>query len=372
MEAFEHPFFGGLPPGAAAELIAKGSCRTYAPGELIFDEGTSAKEVILVLDGTLELCKKVAADRYLPVSYTVAGACLGELGVLTGQPRSLRAQSSGPARLLHLPADVVWGFLSSLPGPASQMIINLAVHLQRTTEKSVASILKMEKLSTIGEMTGRMIHDFKNPVSVIGWCCEMIREEHPTDQTVALCTQIRNQARRMVEMMEEVRDFTRGQQRLDLQPTSLPEFFAEFRTSHRTFFDNPKVSIDMGSEPIAVSLDQGRLMRALQNLVGNAIEALEGRKDARIEVRARLDGEDAVLTVADNGPGIPETIRATLFEPFVTSGKKHGMGLGTAIVKSAVEAHGGTIRFATETGRGTTFFLTFPGAKRAADSTGVA
>jgi len=68
------------------------------------------------------------------------------------------------------------------------------------------------------------------------------------------------------------------------------------------------------------------------------------------------------IKVSDNGPGIPEEIRATVFDPFVTQGKKQGTGLGMAIVRSAVEAHDGTISFETEDGRGTTFIIRLPGA----------
>ena len=68
-----------------------------------------------------------------------------------------------------------------------------------------------------------------------------------------------------------------------------------------------------------------------------------------------------MFELRDEGPGIPEAIRERLFEPFVTHGKAHGTGLGMPIVRGIVEAHRGTIRFETETGEGTTFFIELPG-----------
>jgi signal transduction histidine kinase len=67
-----------------------------------------------------------------------------------------------------------------------------------------------------------------------------------------------------------------------------------------------------------------------------------------------------VLHVSDNGPGIPEELRDTLFDAFVTHGKKKGVGLGLAIAKSIVEAHSGTITFDTSMGQGTTFHVRLP------------
>jgi signal transduction histidine kinase len=77
-------------------------------------------------------------------------------------------------------------------------------------------------------------------------------------------------------------------------------------------------------------------------------------------VRIREAGDDCEIVISDNGKGIPEQIRNTLFEPFVTFGKTRGTGLGTAIVKSIVEAHHGRIRFETVTDKGTSFFITLP------------
>jgi signal transduction histidine kinase len=108
-----------------------------------------------------------------------------------------------------------------------------------------------------------------------------------------------------------------------------------------------------------VLVDQDKLLRVLQNLVNNAVEAL-GRTGGHITIRgvAVEGGHD--ITVSDDGPGIPETIRERLFQPFVTHGKTNGTGLGMAITKSIVEAHKGRISFTTKSGVGTTFRIFLP------------
>jgi signal transduction histidine kinase len=97
----------------------------------------------------------------------------------------------------------------------------------------------------------------------------------------------------------------------------------------------------------------------LQNLVGNAIEAFNNC-GGQIEIVVSSNDRWADIRIIDNGPGIPEAIRDRLFEPFVTHGKRGGTGLGTAIAKSIIDAHNGTIRFNSNLGEGTTFYLRFP------------
>jgi signal transduction histidine kinase len=115
-------------------------------------------------------------------------------------------------------------------------------------------------------------------------------------------------------------------------------------------------------------MDSGKISRALLNLIKNAKEALDASRTrtvrtegARIVARIRLDEstDQVVFEVEDNGPGIPAAIRATLFEPFVTVGKRHGTGLGLSIVKKIAEQHRGSVD-ASSNDEGTVFRLAIP------------
>jgi signal transduction histidine kinase len=105
-----------------------------------------------------------------------------------------------------------------------------------------------------------------------------------------------------------------------------------------------------------------QLEMALINLVVNAVHAM-GEKGGTLTVRTLRRGGDVVVGVSDQGPGIPEKIRATVFEPFVTTkpeGKGTGLGLSTVLM--VVERHEGTIDFDTNEASGTTFRITLPAA----------
>ncbi|MGO4439421.1 ATP-binding protein [Rhizobium sp. RAF56] len=106
---------------------------------------------------------------------------------------------------------------------------------------------------------------------------------------------------------------------------------------------------------LAVTANRVRLEQVLINLFQNALEALEGRSDARVDVSAEECGDEVVIRVADNGPGIPASIRGSLFTPFNTS-KEKGLGLGLAIVKDIVADYGGHIEVDSSDG-GTSFLI---------------
>jgi signal transduction histidine kinase len=130
--------------------------------------------------------------------------------------------------------------------------------------------------------------------------------------------------------------------------------------------------IDLQGDAAPMEGDEDLLHRVVSNLVLNAVQATG--KGAHVEVRVgrpasqELPGGAGIenpvsLAVSDNGPGIPEGLRARLFEPFVT-GRVGGTGLGLAIVQRAVDAHRGMVLVDTTPGKGTTFTVYLPAARR--------
>ena len=119
------------------------------------------------------------------------------------------------------------------------------------------------------------------------------------------------------------------------------------------------------ADGVATRGDAGRLRQVLSNLTNNALR--HGGTRATITIAARVDGADAVLSVADDGPGISPADQARIFERFwradATRGTD-GSGLGLAIVRQIVEAHGGSAAVRSEPGGGTTFEIRLPSANR--------
>ena len=124
-------------------------------------------------------------------------------------------------------------------------------------------------------------------------------------------------------------------------------------------------SIELVHEPMpgddSVVCDPDQIQQALVALLINAAEAVEGREQQTLTVRASSDGDSAVIGVADTGPGIPENLLPQIFEPFVsTKEEQSGVGLGLAVVYGIVERHGGRLDVQTVLGTGTTFTVHLP------------
>jgi signal transduction histidine kinase len=118
--------------------------------------------------------------------------------------------------------------------------------------------------------------------------------------------------------------------------------------------------IDAETEPAEIEIDTSRLLRALQNLISNAVHAVCARPGGKIDLRTWVADAVLYISVRDNGPGIAPEIKTRLFEPFSTYGKNGGTGLGLAIVRNVVLAHRGKIALESEPGQGTEFLLRIP------------
>lgn len=110
-----------------------------------------------------------------------------------------------------------------------------------------------------------------------------------------------------------------------------------------------------------ISCFPGQLNQVFMNLLMNAIQALEGRPDGRIEITTNDTPSTVVITIQDNGPGIEKAIQNRIFDPFFTTkevGK--GTGMGLSITYSIIKNHNGTIQVVSEPGRGTGFVISLP------------
>jgi nitrogen fixation/metabolism regulation signal transduction histidine kinase len=126
---------------------------------------------------------------------------------------------------------------------------------------------------------------------------------------------------------------------------SLNQLVTEVADLYRSQEGHVAIVLDLDERLAAIEADRGRVRQILNNLLTNAIEALESRPDARVEIATRLEGHGssfALVSVCDNGPGFKSELLDRIFDPYVTS-KPKGTGLGLAIVKKIVEEHGGRL-----------------------------
>lgn len=361
MELFKNRFFSCFGESGAKALAEQAHEVSFKDQEIIFEEGDSSDSVYLVQKGRVELSKN-SRGKLVKIAEVEGGDYFGELGVLDGYVRSARATSWGAVRGAKISREALMQTLyQETPQASLQFFKRVSDLLRSTNDRFVEQILKKEKLHLIGEMASTIIHDFKNPITAIQLSAELIAHKHHDDPTQNRTRIIIQQAQRIVTMVQELLDFARENFNLKKEIQTVAELFEQFHSLNEDFFEQSGVKVVMNPISSKIEVDSGRLLRVFQNLVTNAIEAMHGKGD--LTISARENGEWVEIRIQDTGPGIPEEIRNSLFEPFVTFGKKDGTGLGMAIVKAIVEAHRGQIFFETETGKGTTFFVRLPKSK---------
>lgn len=370
MEVHQHPFFHDLTEAQVATLAQRCQVQELEEGAIIFQEGDPSETLCLVLEGQVTFYKTAPDHRQRSVSQCPAGTFFGEVGIFTNAPRSLTAITACPTRLAVIHREKLVDFIKHTPGPIEQVLGSVVRHLHDTTRHYMEDILQQEKLSLVGTMMNSIIHDFKNPFTMISLGAQLLQKRYPDDEKVQkICKNMNGQIEHMLAMANELAEFSRGRStKLNLTEVFLPVFFDTFCELNEPFFSHDRVHVNIHCDEVSLEVEPGKLLRVLQNLIGNAVEAYGHDGTGSVDIRAMEAPEDrdfVLITIADCAGGIPEEIQARLFEPFVTYGKSRGTGLGTAIVKSIIEAHGGSISFESTIGEGTTFFIRLPVRQKA-------
>lgn len=361
MDPADHPFFADIKPADLERILEGAQLEGFSSGQIIFEEGAAPDSLYLILEGQVAFQKRVAGREWLTINESGDGAYFGEIGVLTGEPRALRAVALASVKVLRIPGNVLRCFLSQLSGPVGKLFQSVVQHLERTTDHFVEERLHQEKMSVVGGMVNSIVHDFKNPFCLIRLSAEMVQQNSSEPRIQQLCQGIIDQVGRMVDMAGELAEYSRGESHLVKGPVCLRELLRRFELNNTPYFENERVRLCVEMPAVTVLGSETKLLRVFENLVGNALDAF-GERRGWIKIHGTINSADrmAEIVVEDNAGGIPEEIRGRFFEPFVTHGKREGTGLGTAICKSILEAHGGGIRFETESGKGTRFILHLP------------
>jgi signal transduction histidine kinase len=233
----------------------------------------------------------------------------------------------------------------------------MRMKLKEAQEKLIHS----EKLSIIGQMASSIIHDFRTPMSTINLAIESLEHEKGSisQRTKEWYRVIHDSIRQMVTMAQELLDFSRGEASLDKVELTVDDFTQQLAESVRANLARSKIKFETHSSYGGKAcFDPDRMYRALSNLINNAQDAMPN--GGKIDFTVAKENHKLVFTVADTGTGIAPEIRDTMFNAFVTAGKKKGTGLGLAITKRIVDQHGGTIDVESERGKGATFTVKIP------------
>ncbi len=233
----------------------------------------------------------------------------------------------------------------------------------------ITALLQAQRDAAWGEVARRLAHEIKNPLTPIQLSAERLRRKYLDSmdeeeaQVLDRATHtIVQQVEAMKEMVNAFSDYARAPD-MDIGSFDLDKLAHEIVDLYRA--QESDVELILVSDPTMplVEGDMGRVRQILHNLIRNAVEALEGTQDGRIDVQigaAEIDDVQMVqIRVEDNGPGFKAGSVSQIFDPYVTT-KPKGTGLGLAIVKKLVEEHVGSIRASNRSDGGAMISIRLP------------
>lgn len=355
----------GVPADLLPEICAIPQLVGYADGEVIFEEGDPPDYLYLIAKGAVRISKRGRGGQQETLSHLREGDFFGEMGLFDPDARSARATAAQPTQLGRVDRADLERLLRLAPLQISANLTRgLIRRLRDTDARMIDEILKAERLSLVGSMAARMSHDLKNPISVMLLVSSMLEEREGDSESIRLAGILQRSIDRMLGMIREVLEYSRGQPELDLHPIPVHRLLTELEAHILGQLSEGGIRLEKAiSFRGDLLLDHDRMLRVLENLSKNAVEAMPSGGVLTLAVEQHE--ENILIGVADTGHGIPEEILPTIFEPFVTHGKSGGTGLGMAIARAVVEAHGGTIRVESTVGQGSTFWIVLPKVGRA-------
>ncbi len=229
-------------------------------------------------------------------------------------------------------------------------------------------LLHADRLVILGELTAGIAHEINQPLTAIAAYADAGRtiidriDEAPAADMHSICERIGGQARRAAEVVQRLRGLVRsgtsskGRHNLnEIIKNILLLFEFEIKKTGTELLFFPL-------EPLEdLYVDDIQIQQILVNLIKNSLDSIGEAAQANgcIEIRIRTEGQNVMVSVTDNGPGVPEQYRPRLFDSFFTT-KPKGVGLGLSICKSIAAAHGGTLRHEQPQEGGSRFTLSLP------------
>lgn len=353
--------FSGLLAEEMQSLKQTAEMRAYKPRDVIFQEGDPGDGIYVVVEGEVQVSTLVSETERCVLTSVEPGDFFGEMAILDDRPRSATAQAELDTKVYFLHRDDLLKILEQSPKLAVSLLREFSLRLRVFNRKYVEESLQAERLTLVGRFARSIVHDFKNPLNIIGLAAEIAGMESASAELRQSAQQrIGKQVQRLSNMINELLEFTRGSQAsITLTPVKYPPYVETIIEDLRSDLTDKTVELEVGEVPeVLTMIDQRRVVHVFYNLINNAVDVLSD--GGKIYVRFSVKDGFVITEIEDTGEGIAPEIINKVFEPFATHGKAQGTGLGLAICKKIVEDHKGFIEARNSEAGGAIFSFRLP------------
>ncbi|OHD13371.1 MAG: hypothetical protein A2Z96_02450 [Spirochaetes bacterium GWB1_48_6] len=354
---------------------------SFQPGEVIFRENEPSERFYIILEGQVEVWKDFETPFQDILAVKGEGASFGEMGLIDELPRSATIRAVTPTKGLYQDKESFTRIIKENTSIAIFIMKSVSKMVRQSNEtfifglrqknlklekayedlkKAQQELLRNDRLSTLGKFSSMIIHDLRNPISILRGYAEMIQlNSTQTERVESYASKVIGEADRLNRLAQELLDYSRGDIRLNIAPIQPREFFTRLQESYEKGLKARKIETKFEIEmEEAILLDQDRMMRVFGNLVDNARKAMY--KGGTLTLKAYMEGSHAALVIVDTGEGMTKDVKDRMFDPFYSSSSQGGTGLGMLVVHNIIEAHKGHLEVDSEPGRGTAIKITLP------------
>ncbi len=375
------PFFANLSDEEIRSIMSHCREDEFSPGEVVFYEGDTADRFYIVMEGEVEVWKAYDTPDADMLAVHGEGKLFGEMALVDNLPRSATVISRVTTRVLFINEQEFQQILQKNAHVALAIIRSLSSMVRKSNEtfledlkkrneelteanrklrEAQKEVVRNERLAALGKFSSMILHDIRNPISVIKAYADMLISGGLVEgKPKGYVEKIRFETERLNSMANEMLDYSRGEIRLDMSVVRMREFIQEVCDFARQRINAREVEIYCEEgEDVSAMFDHDRILRVGKNLVENARKAM-GRR-GELSLWYERTGDSVKIGVRDTGEGMSEEVMEHIFEPFYSFADQGGTGLGMAIVKSIVETHGGDIDIESAPQEGTEVTFTLP------------
>ena len=356
----DNRLFDGVDADVIERIAPKIGVLRKKPGEIIFREGQPGDSLYLVAKGCIQIAKTADGDDHEILDFVNPGNFFGATALLAGEPHSTTATAVEPAIIGEVGENTFQEILELSPARLHMNFLRaVTARVRSANAHFMRETLRAERLRVAGALASAMIHDLKNPVCIARCCSDLIATESADGHLRELSTMLTDTVNGILGMTLDLLDYTRGSISVNKRMVSIWRLLDELNRQSLHLLPSKNIEfIKHIRYQGNIDIDLSRFARALGNLIENAIHAMP--HGGALTFTIDLIEEQVVLRISDTGTGIPPERLATLFEPFKRRDGARASGVGLAVAKSIVEAHGGKLSIRSVADKGTTVDIQLP------------